>query len=123
MTRSDRSDAARRALEERRDSVLRDLEELALQAEEGEIPEEDAAVLEARYRKDLAEVEARLGAMPRSPSGGERPAAAGGKPAEREPTVLVGSCTSWPFLLISVASGQDHGPSDALPGLAIEHGA
>ena len=68
MSKPTRSDAGREALEQRRAHALRDLEELAQQVDDGEIPEEDAAVLEARYRKDLEEVERRLGSMPMRPS-------------------------------------------------------
>jgi tetratricopeptide (TPR) repeat protein len=57
-------DALRSALEERIRHARRDLEELERQVEEGEIDEDAASELRARYRADLAAAEQSLEGLP-----------------------------------------------------------
>ena len=76
------SDAARNAMEARRDHARRDLEEIAQQVEDGEIDAGTAATLEAGYRADLEKAEAALAEMP-APEKKRTPAASSGKPAAK----------------------------------------
>jgi tetratricopeptide (TPR) repeat protein len=80
-------DPARRALEERRRYALRDLEELEQQVAEGELDEETAADLEARYRRELQEAEDGLAALPpeQRPAVAKRKKPAAGAVAARKP--------------------------------------
>jgi cytochrome c-type biogenesis protein CcmH/NrfG len=55
----------RARLTERRDLISRDIQELAMQVDAGEIDESTAEELRARYDKDLAEVEAQLVELPK----------------------------------------------------------
>lgn len=55
----------RARLTERRDLISRDIQELAMQVDAGEIDESTAEELRARYDKDLADVEAQLAELPK----------------------------------------------------------
>lgn len=66
MTATDGELRAR--LTERRDLIARDIEELSVQVDAGEIDEETAERLRFRYEQDLAEAEARLKDLPKQPT-------------------------------------------------------
>lgn len=68
-------------LAERRAVVRRDLEELRVQVEEGEVREETAARLRASYEAELAELETALGDLPPDP--GTPPPAPAPSPASK----------------------------------------
>jgi len=98
MSKTRGSGADRSAFEQRREHALRDLEELAQQVEDGEIAEAEAAVLEARYRKDLEAAESRLGSMPKPKaskpgSPGKAAATATAQPANTRKILLIMGAT------------------------------
>jgi tetratricopeptide (TPR) repeat protein len=104
----------RARLTERRDLISRDIQELSVQVDAGEIDASTAAELRGRYVKDLAEVEAQLAELPREepkakPAPEEKSAAPQGWSPKRVLTggvILVAAFTVILVLAVSAANNS-----------------
>lgn len=109
----------RERLAERRDLVVRDMDELSEQVENGEIDEETAAELRAAYQEELSAVDSALEALPAEvpqvavPS---RPKAQSAKPGRSPRRVLVGGLLLIAALTAAIAfAARDTGTAGPSP--------
>jgi tetratricopeptide (TPR) repeat protein len=119
-------DDARWFLNDQREFLIRSIADAEAEHDAGDLTEEDFALLVARDRGTLAEVEAALGELALLPEEAESPAgtspAAAAASAPRSHWRLVGILASCALILVGVLILVDHALSNRLPGQAVSGG-